>query len=81
MSAASEPGGPGPRCRARMIYRVNTGPDLSVQAGAAKAGPPLIEERARRCHLEHGHPGPHRCTVPVPGRKGRLIEFRQGARA
>lgn len=67
------PAGPGPRCRERMLYAVRT-PDPEDPEGHVQT-----EQRDARCHLEYGHAGNHRCTVPVPGRKGRLVEFSRKA--
>ena len=70
----SGPGlGPGPRCKARMAYQV-TAPDPAAPETMART-----EQRSARCHLEEGHPGNHRATIPVPGKRGRRYEFRQGA--
>jgi len=66
--------GPGPRCRARMAYLHSEHPGL--------AAPPRVEHRSARCHLEHGHEGPHHATVPSPeGGRGRIHAFRIGSRA
>lgn len=71
MSPATDPAGA--RCPARMAYLYGT--------SRAPGLPPVVEHRSARCHLEAGHDGDHRATVPNPkGGKGIRRTFRLGAR-
>jgi hypothetical protein len=58
-----------PRCGARLRYLASTGPGLG--------GPTHRTARTARCHLNEGHPGPHRAALanPAAGEPGRLREF------